>query len=111
MGKTYAAALPPMLLGPVGSPHAPPPLTLLWITPLRALAGDTGLAIARAATDLPPHWTVDARTGDTGPAAPRQDRRCRHARPRRRPHAAPRRADWRLRFAHLGAIVVDGGTS
>jgi ATP-dependent Lhr-like helicase len=49
MGKTYAAALPPMLLGPAGSADAPPPLTLLWITPLRALAGDTGLALARAA--------------------------------------------------------------
>ena len=69
MGKTYAAALPPMAFGPRGAPDAPPPLALLWITPLRALAGDTGLALTRAAAGLAPHWTIDVRTGDTGPAA------------------------------------------
>ena len=99
-----------MLLGPAGSADAPPPLTLLWITPLRALAGDTGLALARAATALAPHWTIDVRTGDTGPAA-----RARQG--KRLPTAlvtTPEsltlflaRADWRERFAHLGAIVVD----
>src|SRR5512137_2167119 len=29
MGKTYAAALPPMLSGPAGAPDAAPPLSLL----------------------------------------------------------------------------------
>jgi ATP-dependent Lhr-like helicase len=48
MGKTYAAALGPMVFGAEGSKDAPPPLTLLWITPLRALASDTGLALSRA---------------------------------------------------------------
>ena len=110
MGKTYAAALPPMLLGTAGAADAAPPLALLWITPLRALAGDTGLALARAAADLAPHWTIDVRTGDTGSAA-----RARQG--KRLPTAlvtTPEsltlflaRADWRQRFAHLAAIVVD----
>src|SRR5678816_3317257 len=42
MGKTYAAALGPMVLGPPGSVDASPPLSLLWITPLRALASGAG---------------------------------------------------------------------
>ena len=46
MGKTLAAAVPPLLFGAPGAPDAPPPLALLWLTPLRALAGDTGLALA-----------------------------------------------------------------
>src|SRR3954471_11605466 len=65
MGKTYAAWLGPLLLGPAGAANDPPPLTVLWLTPLRALAQDTGLALARAAAALNPHWTVDVRTGDT----------------------------------------------
>jgi len=69
MGKTYAAWIPPLVLGPDGAVDAPPLLTVLWITPLRALAADTGLALARAACALQPHWTVDVRTGDTAPSA------------------------------------------
>jgi ATP-dependent Lhr-like helicase len=110
MGKTYAAALPPLVLGPRGEPGDPPGLSMLWITPLRALAGDTALALAEAAAALAPHWTVDTRTGDTGDAA-----RARQA--RRLPSVlvtTPEslslmlsRADWRERFAHLDALVVD----
>jgi ATP-dependent Lhr-like helicase len=83
---------------------------VLWLTPLRALAADTGLALARAARALKPHWTVDVRTGDT-PASVRTRQE------RRLPTAlvtTPEsltlllsRADWRDRFAHLAAIVVD----
>src|SRR3954464_11429752 len=69
MGKTYAAALGPIVLGPRGTPEAAPPLSLLWITPRRALASDTGVALARAAQALNPHWTVGVRTGDTPSAA------------------------------------------
>jgi ATP-dependent Lhr-like helicase len=110
MGKTYAAWLGPLLLGPGGAPDAAPPLTVLWITPLRALAQDTGLALARAAAALNPHWTVDVRTGDS----PSSDK----ARQERRLPTAlvttPEsltllltREDWRERFAHLDAVVVD----
>ncbi len=110
MGKTYAAWLGPLLLGPEGAPEQPPPLAVLWITPLRALAGDTGLALQRAATALKPHWSVDVRTGDSSSAT-------RARQTRRLPTAlvtTPEsltlllsRADWRERFAHLSAVIVD----
>jgi ATP-dependent Lhr-like helicase len=41
------------------------PLTVLWITPMRALSHDTLLALQDAATTLAPNWTLAARTGDT----------------------------------------------
>lgn len=113
MGKTYAAAIPPLAFAAgvyETSAQPAPPLSLLWITPLRALAADTGLAIARAAHALAPHWTVDVRTGDTSAAA-------RARQTERLPTAlvtTPEsltlllsRPEWRERFAALDAIVVD----
>lgn len=110
MGKTYAAFLGPLVLGRAGEPDTPPPLHVLWLTPLRALAQDTGLALARAASALQPHWRVDVRTGDTAASA----------RARQALHlptvlvTTPEsftlllsRADWRERFAQLAAVVVD----
>ena len=41
------------------------PLTVLWVTPMRALSHDTLLALQDAAATLAPHWTLAARTGDT----------------------------------------------
>jgi ATP-dependent Lhr-like helicase len=110
MGKTYAACVGPLVLDASGAPGVPPPLTLLWLTPLRALAQDTGLAIARAAAALQPHWSVDVRTGDTGTSArARQERRLPSALVTT-PESLTlllSRADWRERFAQLTAIVVD----
>jgi ATP-dependent Lhr-like helicase len=69
-GKTYA-----VWLGALASLQAPkaaggtPPLTVLWLTPMRALAADTLASLRAAANDLTPSWTLDARTGDTGSAA------------------------------------------
>lgn len=110
MGKTFAAAVGPIALGPRGEAASPPPLTLVWLTPLRALASDTGLALERAAAALNPHWTVDVRTGDTSSSA-----RARQS--TRLPTAlvtTPEsltlmlaRADWRERFGSLAAVVVD----
>ena len=83
---------------------------MLWITPLRALAADTGLALTRAAAALQPHWTIDVRTGDTAPGArARQDRRLPTALVTT-PESLTlllSRADWRERFAHLTTVVVD----
>ncbi|MCH2242134.1 MAG: DEAD/DEAH box helicase, partial [Aquabacterium sp.] len=45
-----------------------PPLTALWITPMRALAGDTEAALRAPLADLAPHWTLERRTGDTSSA-------------------------------------------
>ncbi|CAG1011337.1 hypothetical protein RHIZO_04000 [Rhizobiaceae bacterium] len=110
MGKTWAAWLGPLALGPAGEPGAAPPLTVVWITPLRALAADTALALARAAAALRPAWTVDVRTGDTPASArARQDRRLPTALVTT-PESLTlllSRADWCERFAHLAAIVVD----
>lgn len=44
----------------------PPPLKVLWITPMRALANDTASALAQPITELGLNWTVGLRTGDTG---------------------------------------------
>jgi ATP-dependent Lhr-like helicase len=42
-----------------------PPLTVLWITPMRALAADTLRALDEALQALAPHWTSGLRSGDT----------------------------------------------
>ncbi len=110
MGKTLAAALGPIVLGPPGSAGHPPLLTVLWLTPLRALAADTGLALERAAQALKPHWTIDVRTGDTSAAArARQSLRLPSVLVTT-PESVTlmlSRADWRERFAQLTAVVVD----
>jgi ATP-dependent Lhr-like helicase len=45
------------------------PLRVLWITPLRALAGDTANALRQPVDDLDLPWTIETRTGDTTPGA------------------------------------------
>jgi ATP-dependent Lhr-like helicase len=110
MGKTYAAALGPMVTGPRGSAGGPPPLSLLWITPLRALASDTGVALTRAAQALNPHWTVDVRTGDTSSSARARQMQQLPTALITTPESVTlmlSRPEWRERFAHVEAIVVD----
>ncbi len=46
-------------------PAKAPPLTVLWLTPMRALAADTLRALRGPLADLAPHWTSGLRTGDT----------------------------------------------
>ncbi len=43
----------------------PAPLTVLWITPMRALAADTARALQLAVTELAVPWSIGLRTGDT----------------------------------------------
>ncbi len=86
-GKTYAvwfAALARALsqrdeMHPTGASAArrrPPPLQLLWITPMRALASDTTRALKAPIAELGLDWDVAQRTGDTPSAErQRQDRR------------------------------------
>jgi ATP-dependent Lhr-like helicase len=53
-----------------------PPLTALWLTPMRALASDTTKALTEPLHDLLPAATIGQRTGDTSSAErARQDRR------------------------------------
>ncbi len=75
-GKTYAvwfAALNrfaklPNPAKPVPRKPTMAPLTVLWITPMRALAADTARALQAPLDDLHIPWTVGMRTGDTGSA-------------------------------------------
>ena len=54
----------------------PEPLTVLWITPMRALAADTARALQSSAAELAVPWSVGLRTGDTSSAErARQNRR------------------------------------
>lgn len=131
-GKTLAAWMGPLLewmaehpqsaaskpTGADGAPAKPkrprradsPPLRVLWITPLRALAGDTTAAMAEplAAFGIP--WTLETRTGDTAAAVRTRQRT-------RLPTAlvtTPEslslllsRDDARALFTDLRAVVVD----
>ncbi|WP_420991905.1 ligase-associated DNA damage response DEXH box helicase [Cupriavidus sp. 30B13] len=69
-GKTYAAWLGALLAfgaAARGGTDAPP-LTVLWLTPMRALAADTVRALQAPLAELGLPWTVGLRTGDTGSA-------------------------------------------
>ncbi len=87
-GKTYAAWIGPVLEWMQDYPAAQrssraarslghaPPLRVLWVTPLRALAADTEAALRAPIQDLGLPWTVESRTGDTAPRVrARQSRR------------------------------------
>jgi ATP-dependent Lhr-like helicase len=72
-GKTYAAWMGPLLEWmathePDRRPRrraAAPPLRVLWLTPLRALAADTEAALRAPLLELGIPWTLERRTGDT----------------------------------------------
>lgn len=111
-GKTYAAwfaALDAIAPG-TASPAKPLPLSVLWITPMRALAADTARALQAPLDALGLPWSLGLRTGDTG-----SSERARQA--RRLPSAlvtTPEsltllltRADAAEAFAHLQMVVVD----
>ena len=87
-----------------------PPLTVLWLTPMRALAADTLRALRAPMAALAPDWTAGLRTGDT-PAGERA------AQTRRLPTllvTTPEslslllsRADAHDTLGRVGAVVVD----
>jgi ATP-dependent Lhr-like helicase len=123
-GKTYAVwlgALNRFAFAGAGFPakvsHAPAkpsdksaPLTVLWITPMRALTADTARALQAPLDDLGINWSIGLRTGDTASAE-----RARQS--RRLPSAlvtTPEsltllltRADVRQAFGGLRMLVVD----
>ena len=76
-GKTYAVwlGLVDRLQADLPTDRAPA-LSVLWITPMRALAADSAAALRTPLADLAPGWTLGQRTGDTPSAErARQDRR------------------------------------
>ena len=75
-GKTYsvwfgalnkfAQAVQPTADGKPRKRKVPaPPLTVLWITPMRALAADTARALEAPLKELEIPWSIGLRTGDT----------------------------------------------
>ena len=93
-----------------GKKPTAPPLQVLWLTPLKALAADTLQSLAEPLAELAPAWTLEARTGDSSSAV--------RARQRRRLPSAlvttPEslslllsRPEAREAFAELRAVVVD----
>jgi ATP-dependent Lhr-like helicase len=75
-GKTYAVGFGAMARAPASKSRHAPPLGVLWLTPMRALAADTLRALQRPLAELAPTWTCGLRTGDTPSAErARQDRR------------------------------------
>jgi ATP-dependent Lhr-like helicase len=115
-GKTLAAwlgALQSLAPEPPpgrGDARLAPPLTVLWITPMRALAADTVRALQAPLEALAPHWTIALRSGDSTSAE-------RSAQARRLPTVlvtTPEsltlqlaRADARDTLAHVRLVVVD----
>jgi ATP-dependent helicase Lhr and Lhr-like helicase len=64
-GKTYAVWLGALRALADAEAKRTPPLTVVWLTPMRALAADTLLALQTPLPDLAPAWTAGARSGDT----------------------------------------------
>ena len=105
-GKTYAIWLG--ILHKIPQPAKG--IHVLWITPLRALSGDTVAALKSAVDELGLNWSIALRTGDT-------DAKTRNAIKKNPPHvlvttpesvhlmlATPGYAEY---FKNLKAIVVD----
>ncbi len=77
-GKTYAVWLGVLqaLLNLQPSGKSAPPLSVIWLTPMRALASDTARALREPLQELAPAYTLGIRTGDTPSAErARQDKR------------------------------------
>ena len=87
-----------------------PPLRVLWITPLRALAGDTEHSLRVPLEALGLNWSLESRTGDT-------TSKIKSRQTKRLPTAllttpeslslALARADCVEQFRHLECVVVD----
>src|SRR5690606_1216445 len=67
-GKTYAIWLGALAALREQLGQQAPPLRILWLTPMRALANDTTAALRAPMADMVPGWTLGARTGDISSA-------------------------------------------
>lgn len=75
-GKTLAAALGPMIemIDNGDSKKKSPPIVMLWITPLRALATDTVESLKLATAGLNLNWSIELRTSDTSASIRKRQR-------------------------------------
>jgi ATP-dependent Lhr-like helicase len=68
-GKTYAVWLGALqAFAPKALANKPPRLTVLWLTPMRALAADTLRSLQAPLEAFQPGWSAGSRSGDTGSA-------------------------------------------
>jgi ATP-dependent Lhr-like helicase len=89
---------------------AAPPLRVLWITPLRALAGDTELSLRQPVEQLGLNWTVERRTGDTSSALRARQKERLPTALVTTPESLSLLLSWpgaRERFADLRCVIVD----
>jgi ATP-dependent Lhr-like helicase len=117
-GKTYAAWLGPLLewmethesdLRPRRRAAAPP-LRVLWLTPLRALAADTEAALRAPLAELGIPWSLERRTGDTSASVRDRQREKLPTALATTPESLSlllSRPDARELFAELRLVVVD----
>lgn len=82
MGKSYAAWLGALMQWCDAHPDraawpqtSTPPLTVLWITPLRALAADTTQTLRAPVEEMGLPWTVELRTGDVSSSVKARQRK------------------------------------
>lgn len=120
-GKTYALwfaalerfATPSPAVTTSPRPRKKPvmaPLTVLWITPMRALAADTARALQAPLDDLQIPWDIGLRTGDTSSAERARQSRKLPSTLITTPESLTlllTRADARDAFAHLRMVVID----
>jgi ATP-dependent Lhr-like helicase len=87
-----------------------PPLRVLWITPLRALAGDTEAALAAPIAALGLPWTIERRTGDTASSLRAKQRERLPTALVTTPESLSLMLSWpgaRERFSDLRCVIVD----
>lgn len=88
----------------------PPPLTVLWVTPLRALAADTEESLRLPIEELDIPWTVARRTGDTSSAQRQKQKTQLPSLLITTPESLSLQlsyVDAPEKFRHLQAVVVD----
>lgn len=113
-GKTLAAWFGPvreaLAAGAAGDAGRETPMTVLWITPLRALAADTTGNLQTTVDELGLNWRVERRTGDT-PSHVKQRQRSRLPTTLvTTPESLSLLLSYRdaeRRFAHLQCVIVD----
>ena len=69
IGKTLSVWGGPLIEAERSREKGVAPLTVLWLTPLRALAADTAAALRTPARGMGLKWDVEIRTGDTSTSA------------------------------------------
>ncbi len=110
LGKTYAVFGGPVLEGLASTQTDPAPLTVLWITPLRALANDTVEALQKPLTALALPWTTALRHGDISSYQKQKQRKQFPSVLVTTPESLSlllSYKDTRTKFRHLQAVILD----